>query len=38
VAGPRTIQAIADLQRRFLSTVDGRVDPNGRTWRELNGL
>lgn len=37
-AGPRTIQAIADLQKRFLATVDGRVDPNGRTWRELNGL
>lgn len=30
--------AIADFQKRFLTDPDGRVDPNGRTWRELNGL
>lgn len=36
--GPRTIGAIVEFQRRFLKVTDGRVDPNGRTWRELNGL
>lgn len=34
----RTIAAITELQSRFLKAADGRVDPNGRTWRELNGL
>lgn len=38
VVGQRTIEAIAAFQRRFLLSADGRVDPNGRTWRELNGL
>lgn len=38
VAGQRTIAAIVALQRRFMRRPDGRVDPNGRTWRELNGL
>lgn len=38
VVGPRTIGAIADFQKRFLRSADGRVDPDGRTWRELNGL
>ncbi|MBK8251275.1 MAG: peptidoglycan-binding protein [Polyangiaceae bacterium] len=38
LVGPRTIEAIFDFQRRFLAVADGRVDPNGRTWRELNGL
>jgi hypothetical protein len=37
-AGPCTLQAIEDFQKRFLKEPDGRVDPNGRTWRELNGL
>lgn len=32
----RTIDAIRDFQARFLSNPDGRVDPGGRTWRELN--
>jgi hypothetical protein len=36
--GPRTLGALADFQKRFLTVADGRVDPNGRTWRELNGL
>ncbi len=37
--GPKTIGAIEEFQRRVvkLSNVDGRVDPNGRTLRELNG-
>lgn len=38
VVGPRTLAAIVDFQKRFLKVADGRVDPNGRTWRELNGL
>ncbi|MEZ4314658.1 MAG: T6SS effector amidase Tae4 family protein, partial [Polyangiaceae bacterium] len=38
VMGPRTLQGILDFQRRFLKVADGRVDPNGRTWRELHGL
>lgn len=38
IAGPSTLQAIRDLQSRFLGTPDGRVEPGGRTWRELNGL
>ncbi|MCA9707568.1 MAG: peptidoglycan-binding protein [Myxococcales bacterium] len=35
--GPRTIAAIRAFQGRFLAHPDGRVDPNGRTWRELLG-
>lgn len=38
IVGPRTLQCILDFQRRFLKQPDGRVDPNGRSWRELNGL
>lgn len=38
VFGPRTLTAILAFQRRFLKVADGRVDPDGRTWRELNGL
>jgi len=38
LVGPRTMSAITDFQKRFLRAVDGRVDPNGRSWRELNGL
>jgi Type VI secretion system (T6SS), amidase effector protein 4 len=30
--------ALSDLQSRFLKEPDGRVEPNGRTWRELNGM
>lgn len=33
--GPRTVQAIKDYQRNFLSQPDGRVDPGGLTWRHL---
>lgn len=35
---PQTIAAIRELQARFLARPDGRVDPGGRTWRELNAL
>ena len=38
VSQPAVSKAITELQRRFLKDADGRVDPNGRTWRELNGL
>lgn len=33
--GPRTIQAIVDFQKGFLSNPDGRVDPGGTTWKHL---
>lgn len=33
--GPRTVQAIKDYQRNFLSHPDGTVDPGGLTWRHL---
>jgi len=33
--GPRTIQAIRDFQKSFLSASDGRVDPGGTTWKKL---
>jgi hypothetical protein len=33
--GERTIRAIEDYQRNFLSDPDGRVDPGGLTWRHL---
>ncbi len=36
--GPRTTDAIEEFQGRFFTQPDGRVDPEGRTWRELNGL
>lgn len=36
--GPRTVAAIRAFQSRFLSAPDGRVDIDGRTWRELLGL
>lgn len=35
--GPKTIGAIRKFQSRFLAHPDGRVDPGGRTWRELLG-
>lgn len=38
VLTPATIEGIVAIQKRFLESPDGRVDPNGRTWRELNGL
>ena len=36
--GPRTTAAIVDFQRSMGKAPDGRVDPNGATWRDLNGL
>lgn len=33
--GPKTIRAIRTFQARFLTQPDGRVDLDGRTWREL---
>ncbi len=38
VAGPRTIAAIEEFQRRFLVQPDGRIDVDGRSWNELLGL
>ncbi len=37
VVGTRTIAAIESFQGQFLSSPDGRIDPDGRTWMELNG-
>lgn len=36
--GRKTIAAIREFQRRFMRRPDGRVDPSGRTFRELLGL
>jgi murein DD-endopeptidase MepM/ murein hydrolase activator NlpD len=33
--GPETITAIINVQKKFMSNPDGRVDPNGRTLKEL---
>lgn len=38
VVGPATIAAIKAFQRRFATWPDGRVDPGGRTLRELCGM
>lgn len=38
MAGPKTKDAILRFQRSFLSSPDGRVDPNGQTIRRLNAL
>ena len=37
LVGRKTIAAIRAFQRRFVRRPDGRVDPQGRTWRELLG-
>jgi hypothetical protein len=37
IVGPETITAIMNVQKKFMSQPDGRVDPNGATWRALNG-
>lgn len=37
VCGEATVAAIRSLQARFMARPDGRVDPGGRSWRELNG-
>ncbi len=34
-ASDELIEAIKDFQKAFLSRPDGRIDVNGRTWREL---
>lgn len=36
LCGPRTVRAIVAFQALFLSHPDGRVDPQGDTWRHLN--
>lgn len=33
--GSKTVAAIKDYQRNFLSNPDGRVDPGGSTWKNL---
>ncbi|HRD48052.1 MAG TPA: peptidoglycan-binding domain-containing protein [Candidatus Contendobacter sp.] len=33
--GPKTVTAIKEYQRNFLSNPDGRVDPGGLTWKHL---
>lgn len=38
ICGAKTIAAIRKLQSRFLRSPDGRVDPDGRSFRELLGL
>jgi hypothetical protein len=38
ICGAKTIAAIRKFQSGFLSSPDGRVDPDGRTFRELLGL
>lgn len=38
IAGPATIKAIREFQKRFARKPDGRVDPGGRTFQELNRL
>ena len=37
-AGSGTVDAIKAFQKRFATWPDGRVDPGGRTFRELNKL
>jgi hypothetical protein len=34
--GPNTVRAILTFQSGFMHRPDGRVDPNGITWRRLN--
>ena len=36
LCGPRTVRAIIAFQSLFLSHPDGRVDPQGNTWRHLS--
>jgi peptidoglycan hydrolase-like protein with peptidoglycan-binding domain len=35
--GPKTVSAIINFQKTFLSHPDGLVDPGGTTWRRLPG-
>jgi hypothetical protein len=36
IVGPKTIRAIRNFQSGFMRTSDGRVDPGGRTLKNLN--
>jgi peptidoglycan L-alanyl-D-glutamate endopeptidase CwlK len=38
LCGPKTIAAIRNFQSRFMLAPDGRVDPGGRTQKELGGV
>ncbi|MEM9488128.1 MAG: T6SS effector amidase Tae4 family protein [Myxococcota bacterium] len=38
LCSPQVIEWIRDFQNKTSNLVDGRVDPNGATWRHLNGL
>jgi D-alanyl-D-alanine carboxypeptidase/Putative peptidoglycan binding domain len=35
ICGPKTLAAILLYQRQFLAKPDGRIDPNGATWKRL---
>ena len=35
LCGARTVRAILDFQAQFLNHPDGRIDPDGATWRQL---
>src|SRR5277367_3374272 len=35
ICGPKTIATILQYQRQFLPSPDGRIDPNGTTWKRL---
>jgi hypothetical protein len=35
ICGPKTLAAILQYQREFLPKPDGRIDPNGTTWKHL---
>ncbi|MCL2020553.1 MAG: peptidoglycan-binding protein [Betaproteobacteria bacterium] len=37
ICGSKTIAAIKDFQANFMGTPDGRIDPNGVTWKKLTG-
>jgi len=36
IVGPKTLRAIRSFQQPFMRTPDGRVDPDGLTWRRLS--
>jgi D-alanyl-D-alanine carboxypeptidase/Putative peptidoglycan binding domain len=38
ICGARTIRAITSFQHGFITHPDGRVDPDGLTWRHLSGI
>lgn len=37
IAGVHTTTAIIEYQKGFLTNPDGRIDPNGTTWKKLSG-